>query len=72
MEAARLRAQVRATAAHKKEEGKGKEKEGTSSSAPKAITKGAAKRKGDGKDDRQSKKVSVAPREKLPTKPSPP
>ena len=31
-----------------------------------------AKRKGDGKDDHSSKKVSVAPREKLPTKLSPP
>ena len=72
MEAARLRAQVRATAARKKEEKKGKEKEGASSSAPKAVTKGAAKRKGDGKDDRSSKKASVAPGEKLPMKPSPP
>ena len=72
MKAARLRAQVRATTMHKKEEGKGKEKEGTSSSAPKAITKGAAKRKGDGKDDHLPKKVSIAPGEKLPMKPSPP
>ena len=52
--------------------GKGKEKKGTSSSAPKAVTKGVAKRKGDGKDDHLSKKVSIAHREKLPTKPSPP
>ena len=41
-------------------------------SAPKAVTKGAAKRNGDGKDDHPSKKVSVTPREKLPKKPSPP
>ena len=42
-----------------------------SSSTPKAIGKGATKRKGDGKDDRPSKKVFVIPREKLPKKPSP-
>ena len=41
-------------------------------SAPKAVTKGAAKRNGDGKDDHPYKKVSVTPREKLPKKPSPP
>ena len=73
MEAARLTVQVRAAAAHKKEGGgEGKEKEGTSLSAPKAVTKGAAKRNSDGKDDHSSKKVSVTPREKLPKKPSPP
>ena len=72
MKAARLRAQVRATVARKKEEGKGKKNEGTSLSAPKAVTKGAAKRKGDGNDDYWSKKVSVTPKEKLPMKPSPP
>ena len=72
MEAARLRAQVRATTARKKEEGKGKEKEGASLLASKAITKGVAKRKGDGKDDRPSKKAFVALGEKLPMKPSPP
>ena len=54
MEAARLRAQVRATATRKKEEGKGKENEG-SSSAPKVVIKGATKRKGDRKDDCLSK-----------------
>ena len=52
--------------------GKGKEKKGTSSSAPKAVTKGVAKRKGDGKDDHPSKKAFVALGEKLPMKPSPP
>ena len=41
-------------------------------SASKAVTKGVAKRKGDGKDDRPSKKASVALGEKLPMKPSPP
>ena len=72
MEAARLTVQVRAAAVHKKEGGGGgKEKEGTSLSAPKAVTKGAAKRNGDGKDDHPYKKVSVTPREKLPKKPSP-
>ena len=40
--------------------------------APKAVSKGATKRKGDGKDDRPSKKVSVTPGEKLLKKPSPP
>ena len=54
MEAARLRAQVRATATRKKEEGKGKENEG-SSSAPKVVIKGVAKRIGDRKDDWPSK-----------------
>ena len=71
MEAARLTVQVRVAAVHKKGGGGGKEKEGTSLSAPKAVTKGAAKRNGDGKDDHPYKKVSVTPREKLPKKPSP-
>ena len=71
MEAARLRAQERATAAHKKEEN-AKGKEGASSLAPKAVNKGATKRKGDRKDDHPSKKVSVTPREELPKKSSPP
>ena len=39
--------------------------------APKVIKKGAPKRKVDEKDDRPPKKVSVAPRDKLPKKPSP-
>ena len=71
MEAARLRVQVRAIAAHKKEEN-AKGKEGVSSSASKAISKGVAKRKGDGKDDCLSKKVSVTSGEKPSKKPSPP
>ena len=66
MKAARLKA-----AARKKEEGKGKEKEMASLSAPKAVSKGSAKRKGNGKDNHQSKKVSITPGEKLPKKPSP-
>ena len=39
--------------------------------APKVVKKGAPKRKADGKDDCPPKKVSVAPRDKLPKKPSP-
>ena len=62
MEAARQR--VRAATALKKEEEK--TKLGESSSAPKAIGKGAAKRKADGKDERPSNKVSVIPGKKLP------
>ena len=68
MEAARQR--VKAVATCKKEEKK--TKVGESSSPPKAIGKGAAKRKADGKDERPSKKASVTPGEKLPKKPSPP
>ena len=64
--------QVRGTTACKKEEGKAKEKEGASSSALKDVSKGASKRKGDGKDNHPSKKVSVTPGEKLPKKLSPP
>ena len=71
MEAARLRVQVRAIAAHKKEEN-AKGKEGASSSTSKAISKGATKRKGDSKDDCPSKKVSVTPGEKPPKKPPKP
>ncbi|XP_030968993.1 uncharacterized protein LOC115989449 [Quercus lobata] len=69
MEAARQR--VKETVAHKKEEEK-KTKVREFSSAPKVVSKGTTKRKGDGKDDRPSKKASVTPREKLPKKPSPP
>ena len=61
---------MREVAARKKEEEK-KAKEEESSSAPKAVKKGATKRKGDGKDDCLSKKAFVTPREKLPKKPSP-
>jgi len=59
MEAARQR--VRVAAARKKEKER-KAKEGASSSAPKAVAKGSAKRKADGKDDRPSKKATVTPR----------
>ena len=67
---------VRAAAAHKKEEErKAKEKEGTSSSVPKAISKGSTKRKVDGEDDRLPKKVAVtlgdAHPKKSPPKPGP-
>ena len=68
MEVARQR--VKAATAFKKEEDK--TKVGESSSAPKAIGKGAAKRKADGKDERPSNKASVIPGEKLPKKPLPP
>ena len=61
---------MRATVARKKEEEK-KAKVGESSSAPKVVSKGATERKGDGKDDRPSKKASVTPGEKLPKKSSP-
>ena len=64
---------MRATATRKKEEeNREKGKEGTSSSAPKAVGKGAPKTKADEKDDRPSKKLSVTPREKQPKRPSPP
>ena len=68
MEATRQR--VRSAAACKKEEEK--TKVGESSSTLRAIGKGAAKRKADGKDERQSKKASVTSEEKLPKKPLPP
>ena len=61
---------MRVAAACKKEEEKTEVKE--SSSAPRAIGKGVTKRKGDGKDDRSSKKASITPGKKLPKKPSPP
>ena len=72
MEAARQKALVRAAIAQRKEEEKAKEKKGASSLAPKAICKGAPKRKADGKDDHPSKKVSVTFEEKLPKISSPP
>ena len=70
MEAARLRAQVRAAVAKKKEEKKTKRK-GVSLSTPKAIGKGASKRKADGKDDRPPKKASVIAGDKSLKKPMP-
>ncbi|KAK9984836.1 hypothetical protein SO802_034361 [Lithocarpus litseifolius] len=48
------RAQIKTAAARKKEEGKGKE--GASSSLPKVANKDAPKRKGDGTEDRPTKK----------------
>ena len=54
-----------AAARRKKEENKAKRKEGASSSTPKAVRKGAPKRKADGKDDHPPKKVSVTLRDKL-------
>ena len=67
-----VKQRVRAAAAHKKEEErKVKGKEGTSSSVPKAIYKGLAKRKTDGDNDRLLKKVVVTPRDAY-SKKSPP
>ena len=60
---------MRAATTRKKEEEK--TKVGESSSAPKAVGKGATKRKANGKDDRLSKKAFVTPGEKLPKKLSP-
>ena len=62
---------MRATAARRKEE-KEIGKEGASSSASKVVEKGAPKRKADRKDDRPLKKVSIALRDKLPKRSSPP
>ena len=60
MEAARLRAQVRASATQQKKKEENKLKgDGASSSAPKVVGKGVHKRKADGKDDRPPKKPSV-------------
>ena len=59
MDAAKQR--VRVAVAHKKEEAKkAKGQEGISSSVPKAVFKGSAKRKVDGEDDRPPKKVAVS------------
>ncbi|KAL0004375.1 hypothetical protein SO802_011936 [Lithocarpus litseifolius] len=57
MESAKLRAQIRAAAVRKKEEGKGKE--GASPSLPKAVDNDAPKRKGGGTGDRPAKKQTV-------------
>ena len=43
-----------------------------SSLAPKAVSKGSAKRKADGKDDRPPKKAAITPRDAHPKKKSPP
>ena len=63
---------VRETIARKKEEKrKTKGQEGTSSLVPKAVSKGLAKRKADGEDDRPPKKVAITPGDAHPKK-SPP
>ena len=63
---------VKATSARKKEEERrAKGKEGASSSAPKAVSKGSTKSKADGKDDRPLKKAAVIPRDAHPKKKSP-
>ena len=70
MEAARQR--VRAAIARKKEEErKTKGKEGSSSSALKAVFKGSAKRKADRKEDRPPKKAAVTLGDAHPKKKSP-
>ena len=74
MDAAKQR--VRAVAAHKKEEErKAKGNEGMSSSVPKVVSKGSAKRKTDGENDCPPKKVAVTPGDasskKSPSKPGP-
>ena len=74
MDAAKQRARAVATC-KKEEERKAKGKEGTSSSVPKAISKGSTKRKADGEDDHLPKKVVVtlgdAHPKKSPPKPGP-
>ena len=73
MEAARLRAQIRAAAAcRKKEEKKAKGKEGAPASAPKVVEKEVPKWKANGKDNCPPNKVSITLGDKLPKKPSPP
>jgi len=65
MEAARLKAQVRASAAQQKKKEENKVKgDGASLSAPKAVGKGTHKRKADGKDDRPPKKPSITVKDK--------
>ena len=71
MEAVRQRVKA-AVACKKEEEMRAKEKEGASSSAPKAVFEGSAKRKADGKDDRPPKKAAVTLGDAYPKKKSPP
>ena len=71
MEAARQRVKA-AVACKKEEEMRAKEKEGASSSAPKAVFEGSAKREADGKDDRPPKKAAVTLGDAYPKKKSPP
>ena len=56
----------------KEEEKRAKGKEGVSSLAPKAISKGSAKRNADGKDNRPPKKAAITPGDAHPKKKSPP
>ena len=70
MDAAKQR--VRTAAAYKKkEERNAKGKERTSSSVPKAVSKGLTKRKADREDDRPPKKVVITLEDAHPKK-SPP
>ena len=67
---------VRAATARKREkERKAKGNEGTSSSVPKVVSKGSAKRKTDGENDCLPKKVAITPGDahskKSPPKPGP-
>ena len=71
MEATRLRAQVRATTAKRKDERKMKGK-GVLSSAPKAFGKGASKRKADRKNNHPPKKAFITTEDKSLKKPTPP
>ena len=70
MDAAKQKVRM-AVARKKEEEKKAKGQKGTSSSVPAAISKGSAKRKVDGEDDRPPKKVVVSPGDVHPKK-SPP
>ena len=57
-----VKQRVKAATAGKKEEAKkAKGQEGTSSLVPTAVSKGSAKRKVDGEDDRPPKTVAVSP-----------
>ena len=70
MEAARQR--VRAAVAHKKkEERRAKGKEGASWLTLKAVSKGSAKRKANGKDNRPPKKAAITPKDAHTKKKSP-
>ena len=67
---------VRAATARKREkERKAKGNEGTSSSVPKVVSKGSAKRKTDRENDHPPKKVAITPGDssskKSPPKPGP-
>ena len=70
MESARQR--VRAAAAAKKKQLERTGGESTPPSAPRPVGKVGAKRKGDGRDDRQGKKVAPTPGDTSSRRPSPP